>query len=490
MTVTGTTKYFTLAILLFTCAATYSQTAAELQRGSRLLDQGIEKYKRGQYDAAIADYTEYIKIRPNQPAVWFNRGIAFKQKAEVAMSRTDFEKAAADLSQAITLNRKDADYWISRGWVYARLMPMDFTRYSRLAVADFSAAIDLKPTSSEAYRGRGIVYEDSNQMAKALPDLNRAINLDPNDAVAYYTRAKVHSTSKNFSAARTDVDTALRLFPDYEAAKIFRKYIVDEQNKTISSTVTANASTNPAKQASVPLTTNLAEAYKRAEDAEKAGNHQEVLIYTALATELIPMSSESLTANDLDTSIYMTLLRMRAKAYSALGQHGRSDDEYSKHGLASLRNMGRYLRSANAALKDDKSGSRGGWIMGKIEAFKGVQVCNAGIVTSREWMDVAERLRPKDTLTGIRAGMMFAGIKDLCAGSYMVYGDYQAIQDGDKVMLDKGLNDAVASYNTAITFSPLDPRLYTGRAKLYRRQGRIDLALADEKKARELPTKN
>lgn len=490
MIIAGSVKYFvTLAIVLFAVAVSYAQTAAELQRANGLFKQGMDHYKRGQYDAAIENYNEYIKIRPNQPSVWFNRGIAYRQKADAAMSRTDFERSAADLSQAIKLNPNDADYWINRGWVYSRLIAIDFNRYLQLAITDFSTAIRLKPTSGEAFRGRGMVYEGSNQMAKALPDINQAIKLDPKDAVAYFTRAKIHSSSKNYNAALTDVDTALRLFPAYETAKSFRDYIVKTQAKTTSRPATVTTSTPPAKPTSILPVANLAEAYKRTEDAERAGDHQLTLISSAKALELIPMMSESLTADELETSIYMNLLRMRAKAYSALKQHEKSDDEYSKHGLASLRNMSRYFMSANATLKNDKLGSSSGWIMAKIEAFKSVQVCNAGIVAGREWMDVVERLRAKDTLIGIRAGMMFASIKDHCAGAYMMYGDYQSGQDGDRAALTKGINDAIVSYNTAIMFTPRDPRLYMGRAKLYRKQGRVDLAVADEQKAATLPVK-
>lgn len=460
-----------------------SQTAEQLKRASELFKQANGDYSAGRNDAAIAGYTEYLKIRPTASTGWYNRGLAYMQKADAAMSQTDYERAEADFSQAIKLDPKDAEFWLNRGHVRSRLMSIDFANKLPQAIADYTQAIKLNPKLSGAYTGRGRVYEESNQHAKALPDLNKALQLDPNDYVALYTRGKVYGYTKNYPAARADLEKALRLYPNYAQARSFLSFVNDEARKASATKSTPASGANPA-----PPITSLAELYKKAEAAEKAGDHPQVLILSARSLELIPMNGESLTANDLETSVYLTLLRMRAKAYSSLGQHAKSDDEYSSHGLASVRNMSRYLKSANATLRADKLGSSGGWIMAKIEAFKGVQVCNAGIVAGREWMDVVERLRPKDTLTGIRAGLMFAGIKDMCAASYMVYGDYQANQDGDKAMLNKGLNDALSSYNTAITFTPRDPRPYAGRAKIYRKLGRNDLAAADEQKARELPT--
>ena len=49
-----------------------------------------------EYDKAIADYTEAIRLEPAQPAAYFNRGNARLEKKE-------YDKAIADYTEAIRL---------------------------------------------------------------------------------------------------------------------------------------------------------------------------------------------------------------------------------------------------------------------------------------------------------------------------------------------------------------------------------------------------
>lgn len=468
-----------IATAIIFCGSVHAQPAEQLKRASELLKQANESYSNNRYDDAVAKYSEYIKIRPTIAAGWYNRGLAYRQKGEAAMNRADFERAVADFSQAIKIDPKDADFWLYRGHVRARLIAVDFANELPRAIADYSQAIKLKPTLSGAYSGRGRVYEESNQHAKALPDLNRALQLDPNDYVAYYTRGKIYGYSKNYAAARSDLEKAIRLYPNYEAAKSFLKYVGDEAAKSAGS---------PAKvpQQSAQIV-DLAEGFRLAEEAEKAGNNAQVIEFAARSLRLIQLKSENVPQNELNTSIYMSLLRKRARALSALGRNTESDDEYRNHGMASLRNINRYIASANETLGRDKNGSPAGWIVAKIEAFKGVQVCRAGIDGANEWMEAIKRTRPNDNLAGLRAAILYAGIRDNCSAAYMVYGDYQAVSDGDRAAITKNLHDALTSYAQAVQFAPGNPRVYQGRAKVYRKLGRVDLALADEKRASELP---
>ena len=200
------------------------------------------------------------------------------------------------------------------------------------------------------------------------------------------------------------------------------------------------------------------------------------------------MESESLTKNDLETSIFMNLLRKRAKAFSELGKYSESDEEYKNQAMASIRNVNRSIKSANQKMREDKLGSGAGWIMAKLEAFKGLQACRSGLEAGNEWVNAVKRTRPNDHLAALQAGMMYAGVRENCAISYIVYGDYQVGMDGGKANLNKGLNDALASYNEAASLAPNFRRVYEGRAKIYRSLGRLDLAMADEAKAKTLPS--
>lgn len=99
--------------------------------------RGIAQRNKGQYDRAIADYTQAIKLNPKFTYAYNNRGEAYDNKGQ-------YDRAIADYTQAITLYPKDAD----------------------------------------AYGNRGVAYEKTGQRDKALADYRKAIEHRPGDRVA------------------------------------------------------------------------------------------------------------------------------------------------------------------------------------------------------------------------------------------------------------------------------------------------------------------
>ena len=65
-----------------------------------------------EYDKAIADYNEAIRLDPKDAAAYDNRGNAWQAKGE-------YDKAIADYNEAIRLDPKDADAYNGRAWLWA-----------------------------------------------------------------------------------------------------------------------------------------------------------------------------------------------------------------------------------------------------------------------------------------------------------------------------------------------------------------------------------
>jgi len=70
--------------------------AAYYNRGLIYPERGEKKYKEGDYDGAIADYTEVINLRPNDDTAYLNRGNARK-------ALKDYEGAIAVLLMVLFL---------------------------------------------------------------------------------------------------------------------------------------------------------------------------------------------------------------------------------------------------------------------------------------------------------------------------------------------------------------------------------------------------
>ena len=110
---------------------------------------------RGDFDQAVADYTESIELRDDHAEVYNNRGNAYRHKGA-------YEKAIADYNRAIELKPGFADAYNNRGVAY-----YDQGDYNQ-AIADYSEAVELKRDYAAAYNNCGNAYT-------ALRDYNRAI---------------------------------------------------------------------------------------------------------------------------------------------------------------------------------------------------------------------------------------------------------------------------------------------------------------------------
>ena len=120
----------------------------------------------------------------------------------------NYRGAIADYTAAIRLK---PDYFLAygnRGNAKARL-----EQYFD-AITDYDMVIKLKPDSSKAYNGRGAAKANLGQHSAAISDYDIAIRLEPDDATAYYNRGLAKANLGQHSAAIADYDIVIRLNPD------------------------------------------------------------------------------------------------------------------------------------------------------------------------------------------------------------------------------------------------------------------------------------
>lgn len=131
---------------------------------------------------------------------YFNRGLAHSLKRE-------YDPAIADLSQAVKLEPNDAEAFDERGADY--FGKQDFDK----ALADFSQSISLDPKNFRAYQNRGAAYNAKSQWTQALADFNQAITLNPHIGQIYYDRAISEDKLGQHDQAQADYDKAVQLDP-------------------------------------------------------------------------------------------------------------------------------------------------------------------------------------------------------------------------------------------------------------------------------------
>src|SRR5215471_16322385 len=178
------------------------QAEAEARaRYSTLMSQGQTNINNGDYDRAIAAFSDAMRLDPKSALAFTNRGVAYERKG-------DMDRAIADFSEAIRLDPNYALASSDRGIAYARKGDND------RAIADFNEAIRLDPKHVLAFANRGIAYGKKGDTDRAIADYNEAIRFDPNYALAFFNRGIAYGKKGDYDRAIADYSDAIRLNPN------------------------------------------------------------------------------------------------------------------------------------------------------------------------------------------------------------------------------------------------------------------------------------
>jgi tetratricopeptide (TPR) repeat protein len=161
-------------------------------------------------DRALADYNEAIKTNPNSIYAYNNRGAAFQRKG-------DFARAAADYGEVTRLQPNNLDAWSARCWVRA-LSPGQ----TQQALADCNAALKIKADAFDVLDTRGFVYLKLGQSDNAIKDFDAALKGDPKLAGSLYGRGLAKHRKGDRNGGNTDMAAAKAIKSDI--AEEFSRY--------------------------------------------------------------------------------------------------------------------------------------------------------------------------------------------------------------------------------------------------------------------------
>ncbi|TDC23384.1 tetratricopeptide repeat protein [Streptomyces sp. 8K308] len=227
-------------------------------------------YDKGEYEEAVLEYDEALRLAPDSAWALAYRGDACRllRRYDDALRDLDraiqldgsyawalgvrgslfsglrrYEEALRDLDRAIDLETDSAWEHAQRGmvhrlsgWYEAAVADFDkairlgkddaWTRWNRgaahnsaglieEAVRDFDRALDMEPDDAWAHASRGSAYRLAGSMDLAVVDLDRALERDPDNPWAYAERGEAHRLAGRPEEAVADLDRALELDPDY-----------------------------------------------------------------------------------------------------------------------------------------------------------------------------------------------------------------------------------------------------------------------------------
>lgn len=174
-----------------------------------LANRALASTHKRDFDRAIAEATAAIALDPNYAYAYNNRGLAHNEKGE-------FDLAMADLDAAIRLDPKLTIAYVNRGNAYRG--KRDYTR----AIAEYSEAIRIDPNSATAFRNRGLTFGIKGDPDRAIADEDEAIRLDPKSSLAYRDRGVAYAANENLDRAIVDFNTSITLNPKYQLAYVDR----------------------------------------------------------------------------------------------------------------------------------------------------------------------------------------------------------------------------------------------------------------------------
>lgn len=214
--------------------------------------QGNDKYKQGNYEGAIEDYTQAIRLNSDDAEAYFKRGNAYAKlknhqraiedytqairiapnsdgaylnRGHAHFDLKDYQEAIEDYTQAIRLNPDNAEIYFNRAKAHANLK--DYQK----AIEDYTQVIRLNPDDAETYISRGFSHSRLKDYQEAIEDFTQAIRLNPNNTDAYYVRGLARSVLKDDQKAIEDFTQALRIKPDFAEAKRSLADLKDKQNR-------------------------------------------------------------------------------------------------------------------------------------------------------------------------------------------------------------------------------------------------------------------
>lgn len=235
--------FATAALLLLLLAAGATMRAPAQSVPEDYFKSAIAKQAQGDFDGAIADYTEVIKRDPANTLAYGNRAIckemggdwdgaiadfsriieikpdaaAYYYRSVAEVKKGDLAAGLSDVERAIKLDPRLADSYANRAVIKQIKGDLDG------AIADYGRTLALDPKNAKCYVSRGNVKQTTGDLKGALADFNSAVRIDPKYAVAWFNRASVEALMRNWKAALADFEQfdtltaggSVLLFKDY-----------------------------------------------------------------------------------------------------------------------------------------------------------------------------------------------------------------------------------------------------------------------------------
>ena len=223
-------RWFTAALDAYNPVLEFSPSHART-----LTNRAAIEAELGQYEAAIADYTQALALSALPDRAYASRAIAYTGWAgtlpDSDSAKQKLAAAQEDFNAAIRAAPDNANYYLLRGVTYHRLGELE------KALDDYDHALTLNASNAQALTGQGWVFfeqadqlsqeaanaagdvqkqlQDKSQEAfrRALQSFQVAARFDPNSAPVWLAAGYAHFRLKEFDQTLAAWERAVALAP-------------------------------------------------------------------------------------------------------------------------------------------------------------------------------------------------------------------------------------------------------------------------------------
>jgi TonB family protein len=188
---------------------TIAATAPKLTPDSAFYRQrGDEYYAAGEYERAISEYDQAIRLNQQDVAAYYSRGFAYHYK-------NNQDRAFENYKTAIRLKSELAQEPTMQCVLYNPAKRGNTDK----AIEECSKTISSFANFALAYYVRGNAYLDQEEPDRAVADFNKFIELNPKNALAYVSRGDAYWDKEDYDRAAADYNKAIELDTNNETAK-------------------------------------------------------------------------------------------------------------------------------------------------------------------------------------------------------------------------------------------------------------------------------